>query len=1378
MGDGVREQQQGALPQFAAPPVKHGVKEGPGTSMLRGALGAGRPATSYVSQLLLTYPAERNAMIELLQQTLGNGYVRSVFDATPELAGPGFEPLGAEAYWKKYGRRTLEQVQSSLMRSLELEIAIPGLTLPASESGPFLMYAFGQQLLDTSPAVVSQLLDARLYDVVDNVRAVDELGTARDAFEPQVADRITERLGLAIRHAVERLALPYARARAAIVRGARQPVFGPVDAHAGDRQPSPTSLGARSLVEHRVAEALCFGFATFDESKFSVVYATAPDAAAKPVALELERGAGDWTSVRTMGPAQASAADVAFTLFGSPTFEKYVVGAGTRFSFAFPPGVELAEPYQSQWEAEMLGDGANNFATGVAENRHRDPLDGLDPAVADERALAAATGEHVDGAGSAPVLQRFDMIEDNLASIVAVARPLGVAGLIEPLRVHIGQRRAQCMADPAQATKWNAHSLAQLDFLVSARSGFDTLMDHLSALGLHQASTVDGDTLVGDVEAVMNGPAGEVANAFGSAVAAADQLDIARARLQFANERMQTLPVDLIDRMLSVVRGKIAATNHVATEPMAAYEQSRMAQMEQRIQGTVSQIRASVMNGDGNATLKLKELQSQISMLDLQSTLGSTLSAIHLLKEELHDAESWLPDDAREGRIHDQLQAAMQPWRDVAESYNKAWEAGHATDPAWIAFMHGRVDSLRASTKLPLLIDKVSSFATDEAKRQRWIAIGLMIAAALAAAVTGGLGSAAVGGGIAGALVGATFESLTFTSITSTLRTDQTFGGFMAELAVNFATFGGLRLISEGAKLAAAGRALTLSEKLGEMTLEGLWMVASVKAQEIIETQMAGGGQVSAQSAATVFGEQMLISFAGRAIGRIAAFAKLMREANLEKLQTVRKALAAQAPVENLAKLVQGGTYTVGEELVRTDTAAMRSEEQALNHVAEIANDPAAAAREGIHLTPEQHMEVKQLAAGAGHELAERDIADLMKHTEVHGDQVVAEAPVYAELLEKHRKQGGTISISKDSAGHDVAHIVPKRADGTSGASFTMRSRAGTEVEEILAQKKLPNSARVDEYLAKRAGERAAAVSDLRQVNNAQELDALFEKHLGPSVEKQTAQVRSAFGAAPPSDAAIGELAKVPGIAAHLPALVARGVATTEALSAALAKVPHWSNDARLGLVKLAASADANAIRVFAKLSTHLDISGTDSWTLLVSRELHVPGKILDYEASLEKAIELQPSDPTVAMEVDYVDGKRVSKAERKALQADPAKFETMTHKNVDVEAEDARHEMKRVAPDITDTKKLIKQVSEGATKLTTGKVPGLRSGLPGAKKNIVDVRFDDKIKIPNYDEAALRARIEDWIANNRRNMRDYVDEIAIHAEFDGKAVDFVLPVN
>ena len=1376
MGDGTREKQQGTLSQFAAPPVKHGVQEGPGTSMLRGALGAGRPATSYVSQLLLTYLAERNAMVELLQQTLGNGYVRSVFDATPELAGAGTEPLGAEAYWKKYGRRTLEQVQSSLMRSLELQIALPGLSLPASESGPFLMYAFGQQLLDTSPAVVSQLLDARLYDVVDSVRAVDERGTARDAFEPQVADRIAERLGLAIRHAVERLALPYARARAAIVRAARQPVFGPVDANAANRQPEPTSLGARSLVEHRVAEALCFGFATFDESKFSVVYATAPDATAKPAIVELERGTGDWTSVRVMGPAHVSAADLAFTLFGSPAFEKYVVGAGNRFSFAFPPGVELAEPYQSQWEAEMLGEGASNFTRGVAENRHRDPLDGLVPAVADQRALAAAAGEHVDGAGSAPVLQRFDMIEDNLAAIVAVARPLGVGGLIEPLRVHIGQRRAQCMTDPAQATKWNAHSLAQLDFLVSARSGFDTLMDHLSALGLHQASTAGGDTLVGDVEAVMNGPAGEVANAFGSAVAAADQLDIARERLQFANERMQTLPVDLIDRMLSVVRGKIAATNHVATIPMAAYEQSRMAQMEQRIQGTVSQIRASVMNGDGNATLKLKELQSQISMLDLQSTLGSTLSAIHLLKEELHDAESWLPDNAREGRIYDQLQAAMQPWRNVAEAYNNAWVAGHATDPAWIAYMHGQVDSLRTSTKLPELIDKVSSFATDEAKRQRWIAIGLMVAAALAAAVTGGLGSAAVGGGIAGALVGATFESLTFTSITSTLRTDQTFGGFMAELAVNFATFGGLRLISEGAKLAAAGRALTLSEKLGEMTLEGLWMVASVKAQEIIELHMAGGGQVSAQSAASVFGEQMLISFAGRAIGRIAAFAKLMREANLEKLQTVRKALAAQAPVENLAKLVQGGTYTVGEELVRTDTAAMRSEEQALNHVVEIANDPAAAAREGVHLTPEQHTEVKQLAAGAGHEIAEREIADLMKHTEVHGDQVVAEAPVYAELLEKHRKQGATVSISKDSAGHDVAHVVPKRADGTTGAPLTLRSRSGSEVEKILADRGLKNTSRVDEYLVKRAGERAAALDDLRKVKNADQLDKLLFRFLGADTATQEAALRSAFGANAPSEGAIAEIATVRNLAPLVPGLAAQGPAKAETLAAALANVSHWSANGREALARLAASDTVEAKQLFTKLAAHTHIPGTDAWTMLVARELANPGKMLDYESSLQKAIDLFPTDPTAAVEVDYYQGARVSKEELDAARADPSTFNkpAATHKNIDVEGAVARYEMKRVAPVITDEAKLVEQVKEGVGKFTDAKVQALGHG--GVKRNIVDVRYDDKIRIPGATESSIRARIERYVRQNRR-MVGFVDEIAIHATIDSKDVDIVVEV-
>jgi len=1376
MGEGTYEQQQGSQQQFGAPPVKHGVHEGPGTSMLRGTLGAGRPAITYVSQLLLTYPAERKAMIELLQQTVGNGYVRSVFDATPELNGPGIEPLGAEAYWKKYGRRTLEQVQSSLMGSLHLEIALPGLTLPASESGPFIMYAFGQQLLDTSPSLVSQLLDARLYDVVDSVRAVDELGTARDAFEPQVADRITERLGIAIRHAVDHLALPYARARAAAVREARQPVFGPVDINAGDRQPSPLSLGPRTLVEHRVAEALCFGFATFDESKFSVVYASAPDATAKPANIELERGSGDWTSVRVMGPAHASAADVALTLFGSPAFEKYVVGAGNRFSFAFPPGVELAEPYQSQWKAEMLGDGANNFATGVAENRHRDPLDGLDPAIADERALAVAAGEHVNGAGAAPVLQRFDMIEDNLAAIVAVARPLGVAGSIEPLKVHIGQRRAQCMADPTQATKWNAQSLAQLDFLVSARSGFDTLIDHLSALGLYQASTAAGDTLVGDVEAAMDGPAGEVASAFGSAVAAADQLDIARARLQFANERMQTLPVDLIDRMLSVVRGKIASTNHVATLPMAAYEQSRMNAMEERIQKTVSQIRASVMNGDRNATLRLKELQSQISMLDLQSTLGSTLSAIHMLKEELHDSESMAPNNAREGQIYDQLQAAMQPWRTLADDYNVMWEAGHAADAGALATMHARVASLRASTKLPQLVDKVASFATDEAKRQRWIVIGLTIAAALAAAVTGGLGSAAVGGGIAGALVGATFESLTFTSITSALRTDQTFGGFMAELAINFATFGGLRLISEGAKLAAAGRALTVSEKLGEMTLEGLWMVASVKAQEIIERQMAGGGQVTAQSAATVFGEQMLISFAGRALGRIGAFAKLMREANLEKVQSVRKALTAQAPVENLAKLVQAGNRTVGEELVRSDTAAMRAEEQALTHVDALASDPAAAAREGIHLTPEQHTEVKQLAAGAGHEVAEREIAELMQHSERHGNEAVAEAPVYAELLEKHRKQGATITLGKDSGGHGFADIVPKRADGSTGAALRLHSRSGEEVEKILADKGLKNTSRVDEYLVKRAGERTAALDDLRKVKDANQLDKLLFRFLGADTATQEAALRSAFGANAPTEGAIAEIATVRNLAPLVPGLAAQGPAKAEQLAAVLANVGHWSPNAREALAKLAASNSAEANRLFGKVAAHTHVSGTDAWTMLVGRELGDPAKLIDYESSLDKAIELFPKDPTVAVEVNYYQGSRISNEDLDVARADKTTFNkpVKTHKNIDVEAADARYEMKRVAPDIVSEEKLVDQISEGTGKFTAAQIKA--AGHGGAKRNIVDVRFDDKIKIPGASESSIRGRIEAYIRANRR-MVGFVDQIAIHAEVGGKNVDMVFEV-
>ena len=179
---------------------------------------------------------------------------------------------------------------------------------------------------------------------------------------------------------------------------------------------------------------------------------------------------------------------------------------------------------------------------------------------------------------------------------------------------------------------------------------------------------------------------------------------------------------------------------------------------------------------------------------------------------------------------------------------------------------------------------------------------------------------------------------------------------------------------------------------------------------------------------------------------------------------------------------------------------------------------------------------------------------------------------------------------------------------------------------------------------------------------------------------------------------------------------------------------------------------------------------------MLVARELTNPGKMLDYESSLQKAIDLFPTDPTVAVEVDYYEGARISKEDLDAARADPSTFNkpVATHKNIDVEGAGARYEMKRVAPLIHDEGKLVDQVKEGVAKFTDAKIQALGHG--GTKRNIVDVRYDDKIRIQGATESSIRARIERYVQQNRR-MVGFVDEIAIHAEIDSKDVDIVVEV-
>jgi hypothetical protein len=285
--------------------------------------------------------------------------------------------------------------------------------------------------------------------------------------------------------------------------------------------------------------------------------------------------------------------------------------------------------------------------------------------------------------------------------------------------------------------------------------------------------------------------------------------------------------------------------------------------------------------------------------------------------------------------------------------------------------------------------------------------------------------------------------------------------------------------------------------------------------------------------------------------------------------------------------------------------------------------------------------------------------------------------------------------------------------------------------------------------------------------------DAVAARDLAVRVSVQEKLIHDVFGASLRPET-VAELARVPGLTRPLlEQLAARGLPVTEQLGQSLAKVPSWPENACLGLVKLAAHGSPDAMRIYAKVLTSLEIDGMNTWVALASRELHNPDQILNLERSLDKGIEMHRLDPTTAMEVDYYKGTRITRAERVAERATPG-FDKKQHTNIDLEDATERREMKRVNPVITASGKFTGQIGEGVGKFRDAQQPSLKRG--GTKKNIVDVDFGNRLQIPGADQAWIEDRVRRYIRANG-DASQYVDTFIIHVELSGSNVDIIIEV-
>ncbi len=1047
---------------------------------------------------------------------------------------PDVSTLLSRAYWDKYGPKMFPAAIQRASAEAAIQLNGPGLTLRSSSA--FVDAALREHAKESSFHTVAELLACDLDAVIDGGRLVDAQGFGPDQWEPMIVDRLVDRVLHEMYRAVARLAIPYAKARAAAVAAAQAdagasgaPTLMTFLVDPGTTEPNADDLGAMRPIETAVATALCSGIVGFDPVAFDAhpeahIPGAEPAGAPQAIELQLERGRGDWMTVTVVTPISVTTRDVANELYGTPNLAHLVVGAGERYAFGFPPGRRLAEPYDSDWAGFLAADGYPK-ATEIILRGSSDPFMALDDQTADADALESVQGHPASGEGQAAVVQRLAIMEDLVGQILALGDPLGVNGLIGPVLARLQARRVSCTADPAEAERWAVQSTEQVGVLTEARDGLTSLTNQLLGSGMAGVSTANGEELVGDVQAQMSIPSRQVAQAWARAVAASENATVAQERLALAKERLQQYPFELVERALAIVQTRIDRIGRAGDTFVQTIEPARIAAIQTDLRASVSRLRVAVTNGDGTALLQLQALRPKIALLDLHSTVGATMGAISMVGEELRTSVSGAPDRDEQAGIAAQINGELSLWYPLLEQYDALWRSGTETEQANIDKLKADLAARSSRTKLPGLISRTAAFAENEAKKERFIRIYNIIVFAIAAAATGGLASAAFGGGLVGGIAGAGVEALTFTGLSQTMKSDPSWGGFFAELGINFATFGGLRAIGGGAKILAAGE-LTMSQKAMEITAEGLWMTASAKASEEIHRLMEGGKKISSEDAGHIFAESLLMAFATRVASRVGGtlFEKF------KGLPEADQAMALRSKTGQLAdQVLTGKNPKVGDQLAEADTASLKADAKALDKLEHLAENPAAAKTAlGKEIDAATAKEIAAESQATQWQILDKEIGALTQRTQAFGDHLLAEPEVYQGLIDKHRRLGSEIAEGFDAAGSKRAVIRPKGPDGSFGPQVTIHVKGkapkfewaqgltDSEIGQVLQQLGEPLSSSVSAGEGAFTGTELVEVADLvgrlRKTANVRGVDdwiAFEEAHGADHLRRAMAELRA-----------------------------------------------------------------------------------------------------------------------------------------------------------------------------------------------------------------------------------------------------------------------------
>jgi len=758
-----------------------------------------------------------------------------------------------------------------------------------------------------------------------------------------------------------------------------------------------------------------------------------------------EASGGTWLWVRVADPANASKEEVASELYGDPAMANSLVGAAPLFGFS--PRLltkihfdEWAKTAGEEAAARLKGSGISpQTATALlsAVPPEGDPALGMmGSKLSDEAALSQAKAMQPTGQSQEQIVAQMRLSVQLLDEIGPEALSMGLEGsAVSQVRSRIDARSKSLAAssDPAESMRWDAHATAEYGIIRAAANGVRTASEQYKGLA---GSSTGPSALPDYVRAPLMG----VGKAYLSAAAVAELVETGQQRIAEAENKSKLYPIEMMEGILQYCRQLLSTPKKGMGAAADDLQAKVLRDKEVVLRAKLQEARELLVKDPAKVQQILAEVQQEVSDLQDDASMVSTMDALHTEWEFLLKHQGFI------GEFTGKNKKYLDGMNLLTGYYFEFY-------PIYLGYMSGRPSTMaqarqdlaKLRQKGPAIqkaLNDTIALIDEQETRERWISLGLKIAALVAiAVVTAGVGSYVSGALMVGAgwgattagVVGATIlasgaEAATFTALSTVLLGKDPNQSVVATFFENWALFGALKGLSIAYEAAVGAQAGAFIVKGGNIAMGLAASIGYALAKADADAKANTGKGLTDEQAKQMIGEQLVVFIATALVSRYAAgrflegaaargeksfladFARV-DEARTSALLTARAALAKP-------------TLEQAKDALAKDAEALNAEIDAFKKMEEFAkSEPGKAKLLGID--PAKLGEMRSVNEAV---LETRERTALALQLEAKGGNLFqCEPGKLPDILGRYGKLGDTIVQQTDPVtGAKSATVTPK----------------------------------------------------------------------------------------------------------------------------------------------------------------------------------------------------------------------------------------------------------------------------------------------------------------------------------------------------------------